>query len=59
MYKNINIKTLVNLIILLLVLGFSGNLSGATITWIGGDGNWGTASNWDLGQVPTSRCSCH
>lgn len=46
-------KSLKNTLIIALVLSISGTLSGATITWIGGNGAWETASNWNPAQLPT------
>ena len=30
------------------------DLQPATFVWIGGDGDWAVAANWDVGRVPTS-----
>jgi hypothetical protein len=40
----------------LLLLGFLGgsfSVSAATLTWIGGNGNWNQASNWSGGTIPS------
>jgi len=42
-----------NLLVLFFISWLSGNLSAATITWNGGVGIWDSASNWDIGQIPT------
>src|ERR1017187_819498 len=35
-----------------LFLTFLPSLHGATVTWIGGSGDWNTATNWSTGSLP-------
>ena len=37
----------------ILLLTFLLNINGATVTWIGGTGDWDEAFNWDTGMLPT------
>jgi hypothetical protein len=34
------------------ILIFSISLSAATVTWVGGSGDWNTAANWSSGALP-------
>lgn len=45
-------KTLKHLLISLLFISMFHSIHAATITWLGGDGEWEVASNWDSGTEP-------
>src|ERR1035438_4172396 len=34
------------------VLFFSNTISAATVSWVGGSGDWNTATNWSTGALP-------
>jgi hypothetical protein len=39
---------------LIIVLSVCWQMQAATISWIGGSGNWNVATNWDTGTIPTA-----
>jgi hypothetical protein len=41
------------ILIFTFLLSFLLNINAATITWIGGTGDWDEAFNWDTGMLPT------